>query len=77
MSYKNTPNVVIDMDIIELVVRAGLFEPSNITIITPYKEQAALIRQALLGPKTYTPVDPPGPRSHLPALVARKARCSR
>lgn len=35
------------MHIIELVVKAGLFEPSDITNITPYKKQAALIRQTL------------------------------
>ena len=47
MSRKNLPNVIIDMYVIELVVEAGIFAPSDITIITPYKEQASLIRQAL------------------------------
>lgn len=40
-------NVIIDIYIIELVMEAGIFEPKEITIITSYKEQAALIRQAL------------------------------
>ena len=39
--------VIIDMYIIELVVEAGIFAPSDIAIITPYKEQASLVRQAL------------------------------
>ena len=47
MSRKNPPNVIIDMYVIELVVEAGIFAPSDITIITPYKEQASLVRQAL------------------------------
>ena len=46
-SRYNLPNVIIDMYIIELVVEAGVFKPEEITIITPYKEQASSIRQAM------------------------------
>lgn len=46
-SRSNAPNVVIDMFIVQAVFRAGLFKADDIRIITPYKDQASLIREAL------------------------------
>ena len=47
-SRSNPPNVIIDMVIVQAVLRAGnLFYANEICIITPYKAQASLIRDAL------------------------------
>ena len=46
MSCSNPPNVIIDMYVVESVLEAGLFS-GMVCIITLYKEQATMIRQAL------------------------------
>ena len=48
MSRHNPPNVIMVMFVIESVLEAGLFLGHEICVITPYREQATMIRQALL-----------------------------
>ena len=47
MSRTNPMNVIVDLFVIETVLNAELFEGKHICVITPYKQQANLIRQAL------------------------------
>ena len=47
MSRKNPQNVIVDLYVIEAVLNEGLFQGEDICVVTPYKEQAGLIRQAL------------------------------
>ena len=47
MSRTNPMNVIVDLFVIETVLKARLFKGKDICVITPYKQQANLIRQAL------------------------------
>ena len=47
MSRTNPMNVIVDLFVIETVLNAKLFKGKDICVITPYKQQANLIRQAL------------------------------
>ena len=47
MSRKNLINMIVDLYIVETVLIDGFFEGKDIRVITVYKEQANMIRQAL------------------------------
>ena len=49
MSRKNPMNVIVDLLVIEAVLNAKpkLFDGKDICVITPYKQQASMIREAL------------------------------
>ncbi|KAK4697257.1 hypothetical protein P7C71_g783, partial [Lecanoromycetidae sp. Uapishka_2] len=47
-SRRNLHNIVVDLNIVEEVIRRQIFAPAEITICTPYKDQAAAIRAAIV-----------------------------
>jgi len=47
MSRKNLHNIIVDLMIVEEVVKLGIFTTKQITITTPYKDKASAIRTAL------------------------------